>query len=153
MKSIELTINERLYKLEIPETEVLADTLRERLGLTGTKKGCEVGECGACTVIMNERTVNSCLVLSLQADGSHITTIEGVGKQEELHAVQQAFLKHDAVQCGFCSPGMILSVINLLQRNPEPEENEIREAIAGNLCSCTGYQPIINTVKAIVKNK
>ncbi len=151
MNKIEITVNDKKYQLEVPETEILTDTLRDRLGLTGTKKGCEIGECGACTVIMNKLAVNSCLVLTVQAAGSSITTIEGIGKPDDLHPVQQAFLKHDAVQCGFCSPGMILSVVNLLDRNPQPDEKGIREAIAGNLCRCTGYQPIINAVKDIVK--
>ena len=120
--------------------------------MTGTKKGCEIGECGACTVIMNGKTVNSCLVLAAQADGAKITTIEGVANNGDLHPVQQTFLEHDAVHCGFCTPGMVLSAINLLDHNPNPTEFEIREAIAGNLCRCTGYQQIVEAIQSVVDN-
>jgi len=129
---------------------LLVDLLRDHIGLTGTKKGCEIGECGACTVIMNGKTVNSCLVLAVQADNSEITTIEGVATNGGLHKIQQAFLEHDAVHCGFCTPGMVLSAINLLNHNPNPSEFEIREAIAGNLCRCTGYQQIVEAIQSVV---
>ena len=131
---------------------MLVDLLRDNLGLTGTKKGCEIGECGACTVIMDGKAVNSCLVLAIQADGSKIRTIEGISENGELHPLQKAFLEHDAVHCGFCTPGMVLSAISLLEQNPEPTEYEIREAIAGNLCRCTGYQQIVDAIQSVVKN-
>ncbi|MBN2426523.1 MAG: (2Fe-2S)-binding protein [Calditrichaceae bacterium] len=150
MEKIHLQINGRNYHLEVPATELLVDTLRERLGLTGTKKGCEIGECGACTVLIDDKAVNSCLILTAQAEGKKITTIEGVGDYNNLHPVQQAFLNHDAVHCGFCTPGMVLSVIGLLKRNPRPNEKEIREAIAGNLCRCTGYKQIVEAVLDVI---
>ncbi|MBN1409047.1 MAG: (2Fe-2S)-binding protein [Calditrichaceae bacterium] len=145
---INLTVNHKNYSLQINSDLLLVDLLRDHIGLTGTKKGCEIGECGACTVIMNGKTVNSCLVLAVQADGAEITTIEGVANNGDLHPVQQAFLEHDAVHCGFCTPGMVLSAINLLNHNPNPTEFEIREAIAGNLCRCTGYQQIVEAIQS-----
>ncbi len=150
MNEITITINRKNYKLSIEPDLLLVDLLRDYIGLTGTKKGCEIGECGACTVIMNGETVNSCLVLTMQADGAEITTIEGVANNGDLHPVQQAFLEHDAVHCGFCTPGMVLSAINLLNHNSNPTEFEIREAIAGNLCRCTGYQQIIEAIQSVV---
>ena len=147
---MKFTVNGKEVTLDAHPGEMLADLLRERLGLTGTKKGCEIGECGACTVLIDDRAVNSCLLLTAQAEGKKITTIEGVGDYTDLHPVQQAFLNHDAVHCGFCTPGMVLSVIGLLKRNPHPNEKEIREAIAGNLCRCTGYQQIVEAVLDIV---
>jgi carbon-monoxide dehydrogenase small subunit len=148
MTEITLHINKKEYRLSVAEDALLLDVLREDLGLTGTKRGCEVGECGACTVIMDGKTVNSCLVLAVQAEGSEIRTIEGVAENGKLHPVQQSFLEYDAVQCGFCTPGMVLSAVNLLEKKAHPEEAEIKEAIAGNLCRCTGYQPIVNAIKA-----
>lgn len=153
MKQINLKVNHKKYTLQIDPDLLLVDLLRETLGLTGTKKGCEIGECGACTVIMNGQTVNSCLVLAVQADESEITTIEGLAHDNTLHPVQQAFLDHDAVHCGFCTPGMILSAVNLLNHNPNPTEFEIREAIAGNLCRCTGYQQIVEAIQSVVQTK
>jgi len=152
MIEINLNINGKEYQLSVAENALLLDVLRDDLGLTGTKRGCEIGECGACTVIMDGKTVNSCLVLAAQADGSDIRTIEGVANGNELHPLQRSFLKYDAVQCGFCTPGMVMSAVNLLEQNPHPDEQEIKEAIAGNLCRCTGYQPIVNAIKA-VENK
>lgn len=153
MKEIKLNINKKVYQLEVPEERLLLDVIREDLGLTGTKRGCEIGECGACTVIMDGQTVNSCLVLAVQADGSEITTIEGLAKEGKLHPVQESFLKHDAVQCGFCTPGMVLSAVNLLDHNPQPTKLEIKEAIAGNLCRCTGYQQIVEAIDWVAKEK
>ena len=150
MIDITININKKNYKLSVEPDLLLVDLLRDHIGLTGTKKGCEIGECGACTVIMNGKTVNSCLVLAVQADGAEIITIEGVANNGDLHPVQQAFLEHDAVHCGFCTPGMVLSVINLLDHNPDPTEFEIREAIAGNLCRCTGYQQIVEAVQSVI---
>lgn len=125
----------------------LVDLLREKTGMTGTKEGCGVGECGACTVIMNGRAVNSCLVLAGQIQDAEIITIEGIARGEELHPLQRNFLEAGAVQCGFCTPGMILSSYALLINNPDPGEEEIKEAIAGNLCRCTGYKQIVEAVK------
>ena len=153
MVDIKLTVNGKICKLTVPVKMTLLDVLREQLGLTGTKRGCEIGECGACTVIMNGKTVNSCLVLAAQADGAEILTIEGLAENDKLHPVQKAFLEHDAVQCGFCTPGMILSAVNLLERNPHPDEYEIRQAIAGNLCRCTGYKQIVEAIKSVAYKK
>ncbi len=150
MNKMKIKINRKQYELAIEPDLLLVDLLRDHLGLTGTKKGCEIGECGACTVIMNGQTVNSCLVLAVQADGAEITTIEGVANNGDLHPVQLAFLEHDAVHCGFCTPGMVLSAINLLNHSPNPTEFEIREAIAGNLCRCTGYQQIVEAIQSVV---
>ena len=124
----------------------LLDVLREQLHLTGTKEGCGEGECGACTVIINGEIVNSCLVPLAQVNGAEITTIEGVARNGELHAVQQAFIEHGGAQCGICTPGMVLAAVDLLKRNPEPNEDEIRNGLAGNLCRCTGYMKIFESV-------
>jgi carbon-monoxide dehydrogenase small subunit len=150
MITIKIKVNDKNYELSVNPDLLLVDLLRDHIGLTGTKKGCEIGECGACTVIMNGKTVNSCLVLAVQADGAEIISIEGVANNGDLHPVQQAFLEHDAVHCGFCTPGMILSAINLLDHKPSPSEFEIREAIAGNLCRCTGYQQIVEAVQSVI---
>jgi len=146
MVSIRLTVNNKDYQMEIEEEDRLIDILRERLMLTGTKEGCGEGECGACTVIMDGRTVNSCLVMAFQANGSNILTIEGVSEDKELHPIQQAFLDVGAVQCGFCTPGMILSAKALLDENINPTRDEIREGISGNLCRCTGYNKIVDAI-------
>ena len=124
----------------------LLDVLREQLHLTGTKEGCGEGECGACTVIIDGEIVNSCLVPLAQVNGAEITTIEGVAHNGELHAVQQAFIEHGGAQCGICTPGMVLAAVDLLKRNPEPNEDEIRNGLAGNLCRCTGYMKIFESV-------
>ena len=124
----------------------LLDVLREQLHLTGTKEGCGEGECGACTVIIDGQIVNSCLVPLAQVHRAEITTIEGVANNGELHAVQQAFIDHGGAQCGICTPGMVLAAVDLLKRNPEPNENDIRNGLAGNLCRCTGYMKIFESV-------
>jgi aerobic carbon-monoxide dehydrogenase small subunit len=124
----------------------LLDVLREQLHLTGTKEGCGEGECGACTVIINGQIVNSCLVPLAQVEGAEITTIEGIASNGELHAVQQAFIDHGGAQCGICTPGMVLAAVDLLKRNPEPNEDDIRNGLAGNLCRCTGYMKIFESV-------
>lgn len=147
MMDIKLVVNNKSYTLNIDPSERLLDVLRNRLGLTGTKEGCGEGECGACTVIMDGKTVNSCLVLAAQADGSEITTIEGVGNRRRPHPVQRAFVEVGAVQCGFCTPGMILSAKNLLAKKSKPSEAEIAVAMSGNLCRCTGYDKILRAVK------
>ena len=150
-KLINLNVNGTEYELAVAPNRTLTRALRDDLGLFGTKEGCGVGDCGACTVIMDGKPVNSCLVLAVQADGSEITTIEGVAGAEGLHPVQQAFVELGAIQCGFCTPGMILSAKSLLDAQPEPTEREIREALSGNLCRCTGYQKIVEAVQEAAK--
>ncbi|MCF8108659.1 MAG: (2Fe-2S)-binding protein [Desulfohalobiaceae bacterium] len=145
---IHIQVNEQAYELAVEPNLTLADLLRDELGLTGTKKGCELGDCGSCTVILDGRNVNSCLVLAVQADGSNVQTIEGLESDAGLHPLQQAFVEKGAIQCGFCSSGMILSSKLLLDTNPNPDEHEIRAAISGNLCRCTGYQKIVEAVAA-----
>lgn len=144
---IELTINGMKRKVETTTQTRLLDLIRDDLRLTGTKEGCGKGECGACTVIMNGELVASCLVLALQADGAVITTIEGIGNGDRLDPIQEAFIETGAVQCGFCTPGMILAVKKLLEENPHPDEEEIKRGISGNLCRCTGYQKIFDAIK------
>ena len=148
-KLIRLTVNEKEYEIAVEPNQTLTDVLRYQLGLTGTKKGCEMGDCGSCTVIMDGKPVNSCLVLAMQANGREITTIEGVKTETGLHPVQQAFVEKGAIQCGFCSSGMIISAKTLLDKNPKPSEWEIRSAISGNLCRCTGYQKIIEAIQSV----
>ncbi|MBW1768387.1 MAG: (2Fe-2S)-binding protein, partial [Deltaproteobacteria bacterium] len=131
----------------------LVEVLRYELGLTGTKQGCGVGDCGSCTVIMDGKPVNSCLVLAVQANGKNILTIEGLDTDQGLHPLQQAFVDKGAVQCGFCTPGMILSAKSLLDHNPKPDESEIRMAISGNLCRCTGYQKIVEAIQHASKRR
>jgi carbon-monoxide dehydrogenase small subunit len=145
---VEITIDVcgRQKKLTVDDDDLLVDVLRERLGLLGVKKGCGEGECGACSVIMNGKLVNSCLILASAADGARITTIEELGRPGELHPIQQAFIDGGAVQCGYCTPGMVLAAKALLDEKPGPSEAEVREAIAGNLCRCTGYQKIVNSI-------
>jgi carbon-monoxide dehydrogenase small subunit len=145
--AIELTVNGEKCFLEVKPNQTLVDMLREDLGLTGTKKGCGEGKCGSCTVLMNGRPVNSCLVLAPQAEGADIVTIEGLAEQEP-HPLQKAFAEKGAVQCGYCTPGMILTAKALLDVNPNPGEVEIKEAIAGNLCRCTGYNKIVEAIIA-----
>jgi carbon-monoxide dehydrogenase small subunit len=152
MKPVKLTVNGTLYELTVPPWKTLAEVIREDLGLTGTKEGCGLGECGACTVIMDGKTVNSCLVLAAEAEGKQITTIEGLADGDKLHPIQQAFIDHGGLQCGFCTPGMIMSTKALLDKTPNPTEEEIRRGIAGNLCRCTGYTKIIESIKAAAKN-
>jgi carbon-monoxide dehydrogenase small subunit len=144
---IKLTVTGKKYQRDASETKNLLHFLREDLGLTGTKEGCGAGECGACTVIMNGRTVNSCLILAVEADGCDIQTIEGEAKDGNLSELQQAFHKNHAVQCGFCTPGMIMSARALLQKTAKPSVEQIKEAIEGNFCRCTGYQQIIEAVQ------
>jgi aerobic carbon-monoxide dehydrogenase small subunit len=143
---VEFRVNGESRKLEVFPMARLLDVLREQLQLTGTKEGCGEGECGACTVIIDRQIVNSCLVPVAQVNGSEITTIEGVAGTNQLHAVQQAFIDHGGAQCGICTPGMVLAAIDLLERNPEPTEDDIRTGLAGNLCRCTGYMKIFESV-------
>ncbi|NMB41821.1 MAG: (2Fe-2S)-binding protein [Firmicutes bacterium] len=144
---VTITVNGDPYTRAVKANTLLVNLLRDDLDLTGTKKGCELGDCGSCTVHLDGKPVNSCLVLALEADGREITTIEGVSQGSELDTIQKSFLENTAVQCGYCTPGMIMSAKALLERNPNPTELEVREAIAGNLCRCTGY---VNIVKAIL---
>jgi carbon-monoxide dehydrogenase small subunit len=144
---ISLTVNNEEYELAVSPNQTLVEVLRYELGLTGTKQGCGVGDCGTCTVIMDGKPVNSCLVLAVQANGKHVLTIEGLQTDQGLHPIQQAFVDDGAIQCGFCSPGMILSAKSLLDQNPKPNESEIRMAISGNLCRCTGYQKIVEAIQ------
>jgi aerobic carbon-monoxide dehydrogenase small subunit len=144
--AIEFQVNGEPRKLEVFPMARLLDVLREDLHLTGTKEGCGEGECGACTVKLNGEIVNSCLVPVAQVAGASITTIEGVAQGDQLHAVQQAFIEHGGAQCGICTPGMILAAVDLLERNPAPTEADIRNGLAGNLCRCTGYMKIFESV-------
>ena len=143
---IEFKVNGESHKLEVFPMARLLDVLREELQLTGTKEGCGEGECGACTVKLDGQIVNSCLVPVAQVKGAEITTIEGVANGDQLHAVQQAFIDHGGAQCGICTPGMILAAVDLLERNPAPTEADIRNGLAGNLCRCTGYMKIFESV-------
>ena len=144
---IELYVNQHPYRLTVKPSATLLDVLRQDLGLKGTKRGCDQGHCGACTVILNGRAVNACTLLAVQADGKSITTIEGLSSGDQLHPLQEAFVEEGAIQCGFCTPGMILSAKALLDEAPEPSEQEIREALSGNLCRCTGYVKIVKAVQ------
>ena len=143
---ISLTVNGLEHELLAAPNRTLAQLLREDLELTGTKQGCEVGDCGSCTVLLDGEPVNSCLVLAVQAAGRAITTIEGVAQGNDLHPVQDAMVEHGAVQCGFCTPGMVLSAVSLLEKVPDPDDQQIRQALSGNLCRCTGYQKIVEAV-------
>jgi len=144
--TIRLKVNGDLHELTVKPHHTLLDVLRDQLELTGTKEGCGLGECGACTVHMDGKPVNSCLVLALEADGSEIVTIEGLAKAGKLHPVQRAFVEKGAIQCGFCTPGMVMASIGLLAEKPNPTQEEIKQALIGNLCRCTGYKKIIEAV-------
>jgi len=146
--SITVTVNGEKEYLEVPSNMTLLQMLREKLALTGPKNGCSAGECGACTVLFDGEPVNSCMVLAVEADGHEVVTVEGLAKEGQLTPLQQAFIDHNAVQCGFCTPGMLISAEALLKRNPHPSEEEIKEALVGNLCRCTGYVRIIKAVEA-----
>lgn len=149
---IDFIVNDREYSIDIEPDMRLIDVLRNKLGFTGVKEGCGEGECGACTVLMDGDAVNSCLVMAVQARGKKIITIEGLEKNGELDPLQSAFIENGAVQCGYCTPGMIMSAKALLMKNPNPTEEEIREAIAGNICRCTGYNNIVKAVKMASNN-
>jgi carbon-monoxide dehydrogenase small subunit len=148
---INVTINNELEQVVVPSNMTLMQMLRERLALTGTKNGCSAGECGACTVMLNGEPVNSCMVLAVECDGAEIVTVEGLASDRQLDPIQEAIIQTGGVQCGFCIPGVLISSRALLDRNPNPTEDEIREALVGNLCRCTGYVRIIEGVKAAAK--
>lgn len=144
---IKLTVNDLTEIVEVSHNMTLLQMLRDKLLLTGTKNGCSAGECGSCTVLMNDEPVNSCMVLAVECDGARIITVEGLAKNGKLNKIQEEIIKSHGIQCGFCTPGMLISATALLLRNPTPSEGEIREALVGNLCRCTGYFPIVEAVK------
>jgi len=153
-RTVSFTVNGEPIEAEIEPHLTLLQVLRDKLELIGTKEGCGMGECGACTVLLDGKTVNSCIFPALEVEGKKVTTIEGLtDAQGNLHAVQKAFIEHGAVQCGFCTPGMVLSAKALLDENPKPSEEEIRHGIAGNLCRCTGYLQIIQAIKAVSEQR
>ncbi len=153
MKHVEITlkVNGVTYTLDVQPRRTLVEVLRETLGLTGTKKSCNEGECGACTVLMDGKPVASCLLLAIDAQGKEILTIEGLSEGEKLHPIQEAFLKNGGIQCGFCSPGMVMAAKAFLDEHPKPTPAEVRKAIVGNLCRCTGYQQIVDSIMAASK--
>lgn len=150
-KQLRLTVNGETRTLLVHPMERLLDVLRHELGLTGAKEGCGEGECGSCSVLMDGRLVNSCLIPAGQAEGASLTTIEGLAAEERLHPLQQAFLDSNGAQCGICTPGMILAAVHLLDKHPQPTRDEIREGLAGNLCRCTGYLQIIEAVERVAR--
>ena len=147
MSTISVTVNGRTHKSDVEPRTLLVHYLRDQLNLTGTHVGCDTSQCGACTILMDGSSVKSCTVLAIQADGADITTIEGLARDGNLHALQEGFWEKHGLQCGFCTPGMIMSACDLLQRNPNPTEADIRHGLEGNLCRCTGYQNIVNAVQ------
>ena len=150
-QTIRVSINGRIYEEDVEPRQLLVHFLRENIGLTGAHVGCVVGECGACSILLDGKVVKSCLQLAVQADGRDITTIEGLAKDGELNPVQEAFVNNYALQCGYCTPGMVITSHALLQNNPSPSDEEIRKALAGNLCMCTGYVQIVDAVKEAAK--
>jgi len=150
---ITITINGDVELVDVPSNMTLLQMLREKMGLTGTKNGCAAGECGACTVMLNGEPVNSCLVLAAECDGAEVVTIEGIAKDGKLDPVQEALIDEGGIQCGFCTPGVVMSSRALLNRNPDPSDDEIRDALVGNLCRCTGYLSIIKAVKTAAKKE
>lgn len=151
-KIVSVTVNSVLHELAVEPRRTLLELLREDLGLTGTKKGCGIGDCGTCTVLLDGVATFSCLTLAVQADGCSVETVEGLAKDGKLNRLQQAFVDHGAIQCGFCSPGMLMTATELLRRSNNPNEQDIRRAISGNLCRCTGYQKIVEAIKAAAED-
>ena len=149
--TIQLKVNGRAYQMDVEPTRTLLQVIRENLGLTGTKSGCERGECGACTVLLDGLAVNACLLPAMEADGKEVVTIEGLARDGQLHPLQKNFVELGAIQCGYCTPGMILTAKALLERNPHPTEGEVRKEIAGNYCRCTGYDKIVEAILAAAK--
>jgi len=152
-QEITLKVNNEIYEVIIPTNRTLMDVLRDELNLTGTKKACDLGACGSCTVLIDGKPVLSCLILAVEAQGRDILTIEGLAEGTKLHPLQESFMKQGAVQCGFCTPGMILSAKALLDRNPHPTEEEIKTAISGNLCRCTGYVKIMEAIQTVSERR
>ena len=151
MRHVSLTVNDVPYELELEPRELLVYVLREQLGLTGTVVGCDTSSCGSCTVLLDGESVKSCTVLGVQADGCAITTIEGLSENGSLHPLQESFHQHHALQCGYCTSGMVLAAVGLLAENPSPTEGEIRHALEGNICRCTGYQNIVDAIGAVAR--
>jgi carbon-monoxide dehydrogenase small subunit len=151
--TIHFSVNGEPKELEVDSSRTLLDVLRNELGLTGAKSGCEAGDCGSCTVLIDGKPYNSCLVLVPKVDGKEITTIEGMSKDGKLHPIQEAFIDHGAIQCGYCTPGMVLSAKSLLDQNPNPSEEEIRQGMSGNLCRCTGYKKIVEAIKSAAEEE
>lgn len=150
-KNISLKVNGVTHRLLVESRRLLADVLRDDLGLTGTNLGCEHGVCGSCTVLFDGQSVRSCLMFAVQANGHEITTVEGLARSGEMHPLQKAFWEEQGLQCGFCTPGFLMTAYELLQQNPNPSEEEIRAALSGNICRCTGYQHIVNAVRAAAR--
>ncbi len=148
---LRMKVNGKEVEVAVKPTWTLLRVLRQELGLTGTKKGCEQGDCGSCTIILDGKSVNACLVLALQAQSKEIETIEGMGTPERLHPLQESFIRNGAVQCGFCTPGMLMSAMALLRENPSPNPQEIKRGISGNLCRCTGYTKILKAIQEVTK--
>lgn len=151
-KDINLIVNGNNYNINVDTRMTLLEAIREKIGLTGTKEGCSIGECGTCTVLLDGKPIYSCLMLAVEAEGKDILTIEGLTDSEGMHPIQKSFIEHGAVQCGFCTPGMIMSAKALLDENPRPTEDEIRKAISGNICRCTGYAKIIEAIGSLSKH-
>ncbi len=149
--SIRVEVNGRAHERNVPVRMTLADFLRHELGLTGTHLGCEHGVCGACTVLLDDRSARSCLTLAVQADGARVTTVEGLARNDDLSVLQQAFIDHHGLQCGYCTPGMLITLTELLRDHPDPSEADVRLAISGNLCRCTGYSGIVRAALAAAK--
>lgn len=150
MKKISIKLNEEIRYVHVEPNDVLLDVLRDKMGIKSPKSGCERGDCGACAVLLNGKSVRSCLVLAIEADGQEIVTVEGLSK-DGLTPLQESFIKHNSFQCGFCAPGVTISATELLYKNPHPTKDEIKEAIAGNLCRCTGYDSIIEAIEEVAK--
>jgi carbon-monoxide dehydrogenase small subunit len=146
-RAVEMTVNDNPVTVAVEPRRLLLDLLRDDLGLTGTHEGCDAGVCGACTILLDDEPVRACLLFAVQAAGHRVTTIEGLGTEEHLHPVQEAFRVEHGLQCGFCTPGVVMTVVHFLQTHPQPTRAEIREALAGNLCRCTGYQFMVNAVE------
>jgi carbon-monoxide dehydrogenase small subunit len=150
-KIITLTVNDTAYEVAVTPWQTLLDVLRDELGLIGTKKGCDVGTCGVCTVIMERKAVLSCLLLAVECEGHNITTIEGISSPDSLHPIQTSFIENGAIQCGFCTPGIIMTSKALLDENPQPTDNQIKEALAGTFCRCTGHIKIMEAVQKVAR--
>ncbi len=153
MVPIAITVNGKTRKAAVEARTLLVHLLREHLNLTGTHVGCDTSQCGACTVLVDGRSVKSCTVFAVQADGAKVTTIEGLAPEGQLHPLQQAFWEEHGLQCGYCTPGMIMSAVNLLEQTPKPTEQQIRDGISGNFCRCTGYQHIVNSIQHAAKGR